>query len=74
MSALINFGSSVGANTTFLKAVKKTNDEQINNIISLMEKKLGSISNKKITILGTAFKPNTNDIRDSKSIELNHHH
>jgi len=70
MSALINFGSSVGANTTFLKAVKKTNDEQINNIISLMEKKLGSISNKKITILGTAFKPNTNDIRDSKSIEL----
>ena len=39
-------------------------------LISLMEKKLGSISNKKITILGTAFKPNTNDIRDSKSIEL----
>ena len=70
MSALINFGSSVGANTTFLKAVKKTNDEQINNIISLMKKSLGSISNKKITILGTAFKPNTNDIRDSKSIEL----
>jgi len=70
MSALINFGSSVGASTTFLKAVKKTNDEQINNIISLMKKKLGIISNKKITILGTAFKPNTNDIRDSKSIEL----
>ena len=70
MSALINFGGNVGANTTFLKAVKKTNDDQINNIISLMRKKLGKLSGKKITILGTAFKPNTDDIRDSKSIEL----
>jgi UDPglucose 6-dehydrogenase len=70
MSALINFGGSVGADTAFLKAVKKTNDEQINSIISLMKKRLGSLSNKKITILGTAFKPNTDDIRDSKSIEL----
>jgi len=70
MSALINFGGSVGANTSFLKAVKKTNDEQIDNIISLMRKRLGNLSGKKITILGTAFKPNTDDIRDSKSIEL----
>ncbi len=70
MSALINFGGNVGADTTFLKAVKKTNDDQINNIVSLMKKKLGNISGKKITILGTAFKPNTDDIRDSKSIEL----
>jgi len=70
MSALINFAESVGVNPTFLKAVEKTNHEQIVNIISLMEKELGKIKGKKITILGTAFKPNTNDIRASKSIEL----
>ena len=70
MSALINFADSIGVNSTFLKAVEKTNHEQIDNIISLMKKELGKIKCKKITILGTAFKPNTNDIRASKSIEL----
>ena len=35
-----------------------------------MKKILGGITSKRITILGTAFKPNTDDIRDSKSIEL----
>ena len=70
MSALINFADSIGVNPTFLKAVEKTNHEQIDNIISLMKKELGKIKCKKITILGTAFKPNTNDIRASKSIEL----
>ena len=42
----------------------------MNNIMSLMKKILGSIPSKRITILGTAFKPNTDDVRDSKSIEL----
>jgi UDPglucose 6-dehydrogenase len=70
MSALINFSDSIGVNPTFLKAVEKTNDEQIDNIISLIKKTLGQIRSKRITILGTAFKPNTNDIRASKSIEL----
>ena len=36
-----------------------------------MKKTLGRFNfNKQITILGTAFKPNTDDIRDSIAIEL----
>jgi len=70
MRALINFAESIGAKPTLLNAVEKINDEQIENIISLMKKKLGNLTSKKITILGTAFKPNTDDIRDSVSIEL----
>ena len=70
MKALINFSESIGITPTLLNAVEKTNRDQINNIISLLKKKLGTLSGKKITILGTAFKPNTDDIRDSKSIEL----
>ena len=49
-----------------LKRAKK----QISNIISLLEKKLGNVNKKKITILGTSFKPETDDIRDSISIKL----
>jgi len=70
MSALINFADKIGVKPMLLNAVEKTNHEQINNIVSLMKKILGNITSKRITILGTAFKPNTDDIRDSKSIEL----
>ena len=70
MKALIKFASDVGINPTLLNAVEKINKIQINEIISLIEKKLGTISAKHITILGTAFKPNTDDIRESVSIEL----
>jgi UDPglucose 6-dehydrogenase len=70
MKALINFANKVGINPTLLNAVEHTNKKQIQNIIHLIEKTLGSLKNKHITILGTAFKPDTDDIRDSISIEL----
>ncbi len=70
INALIHFSDKIGVNPMLLNAVKKTNREQVNNIVSLMKKILGNIATKKITVLGTAFKPNTDDIRDSKSIEL----
>ncbi len=70
VSALINFADKIGVKPMLLNAVEKTNHEQINNIVSLMKKILGNIASKRITILGTAFKPNTDDVRDSKSIEL----
>ena len=70
MKALINFADKVGINPTLLNAVEKTNKKQIQNIVHLMENRLGNLRNKQITILGTAFKPNTDDIRDSIAIEL----
>jgi len=70
MKALINFADKIGVNPTLLNAVEKTNQKQIQNIVSLMEKTLGILTSKRITVLGTAFKPNTDDVRDSIAIEL----
>lgn len=70
MKALISFADKIGINPTLLNAVEKINQKQIQNIISLMEKTLGTFASKRITVLGTAFKPNTDDIRDSIAIEL----
>ena len=70
MKALINFADSIGIKPTFLNEVEKTNQKQITNIIYLIEKKIGSINKKRITVLGTSFKPETDDIRDSISIKL----
>ena len=70
MKALINFAEKVGINPTLLNAVEKTNQRQIESIISLMEKSLGTLALKRLTVLGTAFKPNTDDVRDSIAIGL----
>ena len=70
MKALIKFSKSTGIKPILLDAVEETNSRQLQQIITLLEKKLGTISAKKITILGTAFKPETDDIRDSVAIEL----
>ena len=70
MKAIINLSSKVGVKPTMLNAVEKTNKQQINNIIELIKQNIGKIKGKKITILGVAFKPNTDDIRDSMSVEL----
>ena len=70
MKALINFADKVGINPILLNAVEKTNQRQIKSIISLMEKSLGTLALKRLTVLGTAFKPNTDDVRDSIAIEL----
>ena len=70
MKALINFASSVGVKPILLNAVEEINQKQIQQIIKIIEKKLKGISSKKITVMGTAFKPDTDDVRDSISIEL----
>ena len=70
MKALIKFAKITGVKPTLLNAVEDVNEKQLDDIISIVKKKLGVLESKKITILGTSFKPNTDDIRDSIAIEL----
>jgi UDPglucose 6-dehydrogenase len=70
MKALIKFAKITGVKPTLLNAVEDVNEKQLEDIISIAKKKLGILKSKKITILGTSFKPNTDDIRDSIAIEL----
>jgi UDPglucose 6-dehydrogenase len=70
IKAIINLSSKIGVQPTLLNAVEKTNKQQISNIMKLIKHNIGKIKGKKITVLGVAFKPNTDDIRDSISIEL----
>ena len=70
MRALINFAKITGVKPTLLNAVEEVNTKQLEQIITITKQRLGDLNSKRITILGTAFKPNTDDIRDSISIEL----
>ena len=67
--ALIAFAELQGIDTKILKAVIRTNDDQPQKLIALLKKHL-DIRGKKIGILGLSFKPDTDDIRESRAIPV----
>jgi len=70
VKALIAFSRSSGYNPELLQAVDKTNDEQPGKVIQLAKNNLGSLQGKRFAILGLAFKPNTSDLREARSIRM----
>ena len=70
LETIIQFSVKIGTNPILLKAVRQINDLQIKQTVNLLEKNLGIIRGKNITILGLSFKENSDDIRESRSIEL----
>jgi len=57
-------------NAEFLTAVQKINEEQPLKAVELAEKTLGSLQGKTVSILGLAFKPGTDDIRQAPSQKI----
>ena len=70
LQALISFSNSVGYKPELLTAVHNTNNNQIKIIMDLITKNISILKNAKIGILGLAFKENTDDIRESVSVNL----
>ncbi len=70
LNALINKARELGYEPALLKAVVRINEEQPIKMIKLLERKLSKIKNKKIALLGLAFKNNTNDVRESRAIPV----
>ena len=70
VKAIINFSEKLGVRPILLDSVERINKEQIQHVIDTSKKLCGSLNSKKISILGLSFKPNTDDIRDSISIEI----
>jgi len=69
VKAILNFAKSQKVNAPLLDAILQINDERPKKMIELCESVLGTLKNKKIAILGLTFKPETDDLRSSPSIE-----
>jgi UDPglucose 6-dehydrogenase len=54
----------------FLGAVDQINLGRRERVVELAKRELGSLAGKSITVLGAAFKPDTDDIRDSPAIDI----
>ena len=58
--------------TPLIYTARKVNDEQPHFVMSLLQKALGSIKDKKIAALGLAYKPDVDDLRESPAAEVAH--
>ncbi len=60
----------LGQEPRMLDAALLVNESQPKKILSLLKKRFASLKGKKMCILGLAFKPNTDDVRESPAIEI----
>ncbi len=70
VSALKQLAGNTGYHFQLLTAVIEVNELQKRRTISKLKKHLGSLVGKEIALLGVAFKPNTDDIREATSLVL----
>jgi UDPglucose 6-dehydrogenase len=70
VKALVAYGQKAGRSLPLLDAVIKINIEQPQQIISLLKKHFPSLKGIRIAILGLAFKPDTDDMRESPAIPI----
>jgi len=70
-SALARTAEKVGYDFKLLKAVMEVNKEQPVRFLDRLKTAMsGSFEGKIVGVLGLAFKPNTDDMRDAKSLEI----
>lgn len=60
----------VGESVAYLKEIDKINLRRRDRVIELLKQELGTLSSKKVLVLGAAFKPDSDDVRDSPALEI----
>ncbi|GMA61179.1 UDP-glucose/GDP-mannose dehydrogenase family protein [Alicyclobacillus fastidiosus] len=68
--ALVNIAGDVAYDFKLLKAVVEVNQRQRTEPIERLRQWFGDLNNLRVTLLGVAFKPGTNDIRESPALEI----
>ena len=68
--SLVHTAGVLGYDFALLRAVVETNAERAPHFVRAIEKALAPLDDKRIAVLGLAFKPNTDDMREAKSIEV----
>ncbi|MFA4662864.1 UDP-glucose dehydrogenase family protein [Pyrococcus kukulkanii] len=67
LKALISKAREIGEEPLILEAVLKVNERQPLKLIELIKKHVPELRGKTVGVLGLAFKPNTDDVRETRA-------
>jgi UDPglucose 6-dehydrogenase len=70
VTALKQLAGNTGYHFQLLNSVIEVNELQKRRVLGKLNKHLGSLVGKRIALLGLAFKPNTDDMREASSLVL----
>jgi UDPglucose 6-dehydrogenase len=70
VEALKQLAGNTGYHFQLLNSVIEVNELQKRRVLAKLQKHLGSLVGKEIALLGLAFKPNTDDMREASSLVL----
>jgi len=68
--ALLAYGRERGVRLSLLEAAVEVNERQLDHALELAERLAGGLRGRVVAVLGLAFKPGTDDIRESRAIRL----
>jgi UDPglucose 6-dehydrogenase len=68
--ALAKIGEDLGVNMNLLREADRVNQDRIDSFVEKTKKALWILKDKKVAVLGLAFKPETDDIREAVSIKI----
>ncbi len=70
VNAIKAWSKSKGYTSRLLEAVLDINDDQAIKIVDMAEELTGKLAGRKVSLLGLAFKPGTDDMREAASIRV----
>jgi UDPglucose 6-dehydrogenase len=70
IDALIAWAKEIGEQAKILETVRAVNQQQPLRLLKILKKHLPNVKGKTIGLLGLSFKPNTDDIRESRAIPI----
>jgi UDPglucose 6-dehydrogenase len=70
IKSLVYTSQKFGYDFELLKNVLKINEERVDNFIRMIKCRFPDLAGKTFAILGLSFKPNTDDMREAKSLEI----
>jgi UDPglucose 6-dehydrogenase len=68
--SLVHTAASLGYDFQLLRSVVDVNRERAGHFAEMVRKALAPLDDRVIAVLGLAFKPNTDDMREAKSVEV----
>src|SRR5881296_3151514 len=68
--SLVHTAASLGYDFRLLRSVIDVNRERAEHFVDMIAKAMSPLDHKTVAVLGLAFKPNTDDMREAKSVEV----